>query len=98
VVSCPAQGRPGEGAKFWLRVTNELKTRSVGGRSDRNRRRPEGLHRSDQGGLPADPVQTCIVHLIRHSRALVSYKDRKAMVAALKQIYEAADADAGSTA
>jgi putative transposase len=43
-------------------------------------------------------VQTCVVHLIRHSLAFVSYKDRKAVAAALKQIYKAKDADAGKLA
>jgi putative transposase len=36
--------------------------------------------------------------MIRHSLAFVSYKDRKTVVAALKQIYRAKDADAGTTA
>ena len=40
-------------------------------------------------------MQTCIVHLIRHSLAFVSYKDRKVVVAALKTIYRAKDAEAG---
>jgi putative transposase len=39
-------------------------------------------------------VQTCIVHLIRHSLAFVSYKDREAVAAALKQVYRAKDAEA----
>ena len=43
-------------------------------------------------------MQTCVVHLIRHSLAFVSYKDRKAVAAALKQIYKATGADAGKTA
>ena len=42
--------------------------------------------------LPQTLVQTCIVHLIRNSLDFVSYKDRKAVVAALKQIYRAKDA------
>ena len=40
-------------------------------------------------------MQTCVVHLIRHALAFVSYKDRKAVAAALKKIYKAKDADAG---
>jgi putative transposase len=48
--------------------------------------------------FPQAQVQTCVVHLIRHSLALVSYKDRKAVAAALKQIYKAKDADAGKLA
>src|SRR3954471_12446436 len=41
-------------------------------------------------------VQTCIVHLIRNSLTFVSYKDRKAIAAALKDIYRAADAAAAA--
>src|SRR3954453_16320250 len=40
-------------------------------------------------------VQTCIVHLLRQSLAFVSYKDRKAVAAALKDVYRAVDAAAG---
>ena len=43
-----------EGAKFWLRVMNELKNRGVAGHSDRRRRRPEGLSRGDQRRLSPD--------------------------------------------
>ena len=45
--------------------------------------------------FPQTQVQTCIVHLIRNSLDFVSYKDRKAVAAALKQIYRAKDAAAG---
>src|SRR3954462_12519921 len=43
-------------------------------------------------------VQTCIVHLLRHSLEFVAYKDRKAVAAALKDIYRAVDATAGEAA
>ena len=45
-----------------------------------------------------ETVHICIVHLLRHSLDFVSYKDRKAMAAALKDIYRALDAAAGETA
>ena len=48
--------------------------------------------------FPQAQVQTCVVHLIRHSLAFVSYKDRKSVAAALKLIYKAKDADAGKAA
>ena len=48
--------------------------------------------------FPQAQVQTYIVHLIRNSLAFVSYKDRKAAAAALKEIYRAKDADAGAAA
>ena len=48
--------------------------------------------------FPQAQVQTCIVHLIRNSLDFVSYKDRKAVATALKEIYRAKDADAGAAA
>jgi putative transposase len=48
--------------------------------------------------FPEAMVQTCIVHLLRHSLDFVSYKDRKAVAAALKGIYRALDAAAGEAA
>ena len=45
-----------------------------------------------------ETVHICIVHLLRHSLDFVSYKDRKLVAAALKEIYRALDAAAGETA
>jgi len=79
-----------EGAKFWLRVMNELRNRGV---DDILLAVVDGLK-----GFPDAMVQTCIVHLLRHSLDFVSYKDRKPVAAALKGIYRALDADAGEAA
>ncbi len=38
--------------------------------------------------FPKTQVQLCIVHMVRHSLAFVSWKDRKAVVADLKVIYQ----------
>jgi putative transposase len=43
-------------------------------------------------------VQTCIVHLLRHSLDFVSWKERKPVAAALKDIYRAVDATAAEAA
>src|SRR6478752_4781929 len=48
--------------------------------------------------FPQAVVQTCIVHLLRHSLDFVSYKDRKRVAAALKDIYRAVDAPAAEQA
>jgi putative transposase len=48
--------------------------------------------------FPEATVQTCIVHLLRHSLAFVSYKDRKPVAAALKDVYRAVAAAAGEAA
>lgn len=45
--------------------------------------------------FPEAQVQTCILHLIRHSLAFVSWKDRRAVAAARKQVYKTANAEAG---
>ena len=87
-----------EGAKFWLRVMNELKNRGVEdilvAVVDGLKGFPEAIH----AVFPETTVQTCIVHLLRHSLDFVSYKDRKAVAAALKEIYRAVDATAGEAA
>ena len=87
-----------EGAKFWLRVMNELRNRGV---EDVLLAVVDGLKGFPEAILAVFPdaqVQTCIVHLLRHSLDFVSYKDRKAVATALKDIYRAVDAGAAETA
>ncbi len=87
-----------EGAKFWLRVMNELKSRGVEDVLIAIVDGLKGFPEAITAVFPRAQVQTCVVHLIRHSLAFVSYKDRKAVAAALKQIYKANNADAGKAA
>jgi putative transposase len=87
-----------EGAKFWLRVMSELKNRGV---EDVLIAVVDGLKGFPEAILAVFPeatVQTCIVHLLRHSLEFVAYKDRKAVAAALKDIYRALDATAAENA
>ena len=84
-----------EGAKFWLRVMNELKNRGVEDVLIAVVDGLKGFPEAITAVFPQTQVQTCIVHLIRNSLDFVSYKDRKAVAAALKQIYRAKDAAAG---
>jgi putative transposase len=48
--------------------------------------------------FPRTQVQACVVHLIRNSLDFVSYKDRKAVAAAPKEVYRARTAEAGQAA
>lgn len=86
-----------EGAKFWMKVFNDLKTRGVNdiliAVTDGLKGMPEALG----AVFPATTPQTCIVHLIRNSLDYASWKDRKALAAALKPIYTAANAEAAQT-
>jgi putative transposase len=87
-----------EGAKFWLRIMTELRNRGV---EDVLIAVVDGLKGFPEAILAVFPdamVQTCIVHLLRHSLEFVAYKDRKAVAAALKDIYRAVDAPAGEAA
>ena len=84
-----------EGAKFWLRVMNELKSRGVEDILITVVDGLKGFPEAINAVFPQALVQTCIVHLIRHSLEFVSWKDRKPLVPALREIYRAKDADAG---
>jgi putative transposase len=83
-----------EGAKFWMKVFNDLKTR---GCNDILIAITDGLKGMGEAlGVvyPATTLQTCIVHLIRNSLDYASWKDRKALAAAIKPIYTAPSAEA----
>ncbi len=79
-----------EGAKFWLRVMNELKTRGLQdvliAVVDGLKGFPEAINTV----FAQTAVQTCIVHLLRYSLTLASWADRKKLVPGLKAIYRAA--------
>src|SRR5512143_2193167 len=87
-----------EGAKVWLRVMTELKTRGVEDVLIALVDGLKGFPEAITAVFPDAQVQTCIVHLLRHSLDLVSDKARKAVAAALKEISRATDADAGQAA
>src|ERR1700757_1802771 len=83
-----------EGAKFWLKVVNELKARGVNDILIAVVDGLKGFPEAITSVFPQTVVQTCIVHLIRNSLAFVSWKDRKAILPAIKAIYRAESADA----
>jgi transposase-like protein len=87
-----------EGAKFWMKVFNDLKTRGVQdiliAVSDGLTGMPQAL----EAVFPKTTLQTCIVHLIRNSLDFASWKERKALAAALRPIYAAASAEAAEAA
>jgi putative transposase len=83
-----------EGAKFWLKVMNELKTRGLNDILIAVVDGLKGFPEAIAAVYPETLVQTCIVHLIRNSLAFVSWADRKAIMPDLKAIYGAANAQA----
>jgi len=82
-----------EGAKFWMKVFNDLKTRGVADILIAVTDGLKGMAEALAVVYPATTLQTCIVHLIRNSLDYASWKDRRALAAAIKPIYTAASAE-----
>ncbi len=83
-----------EGAKFWMKVFNEMKTRGCNDVLIAVTDGLKGMGEALAVVYPATTLQTCIVHLIRNSLDYASWKDRKPLAAAIKPIYTAATAEA----
>ncbi|MFJ4349262.1 IS256 family transposase [Pseudomonas sp. NPDC089401] len=87
-----------EGAKFWMKVFNELKTRGVEdvliAVTDGLKGMPEAL----SAVFPGTTLQTCIVHLIRNSLDYAAWDKRRVLAKALKPIYQAVNAQAAEQA
>ena len=83
-----------EGAKFWLKVMNELKLRGVNDVLIAVVDGLKGFPEAITTVFPQAMVQTCIVHLIRNSLSFVTWKDRRVIVPSIKAIYHAENADA----
>ena len=86
-------GDGGEGANFWLSVLTDLQNRGV---VDIFLACVDGLNgfsEAIRAVFPQTQVQRCVIHQIRSSLKYVSWKDHKAFVADLKQVYQAATRD-----
>jgi putative transposase len=79
-----------EGAKFWLSVFTELKTRGVEDCFIACIDGLQGLPEAIETVFPQTHVQLCIVHKVRNSLKYVPWKERKAVAADLRAIYGAA--------
>jgi putative transposase len=78
-----------EGAKFWLGVLTEIRNRGVEDMFIACVDGLKGLPDAIEAVFPKAQVQLCIVHLVRASLEYVSWKQRKAVAADLRQIYTA---------
>lgn len=91
-------GKGDEGAKFWLSVLTELKNRGVKDVLIACCDGLTGFPDAIEATWPQATVQTCVVHLIRNAVKFCSWKDRKAVVKALKPLYQAPSVDAAAEA
>ena len=82
-----------EGAKFWLKVVTELKNRGVKDMFIACVDGLKGFPEAIESVYPETQVQLCVVHMVRNSLRFVPWKDKKAVVADLKTIYTATNAE-----
>jgi len=82
-----------EGAKFWMNVLTELQSRGLQDIFIACVDGLKGFPEAFAALYPRTQVQLCLVHLVRASLAYVSYKERKAVAADLRTIYQAATAE-----
>ena len=87
-----------EGAKFWLGVMTELRSRGVDDILIALIDGLTGFPEAIAAVFPQTQIHTCVVHLVRRSLAFVSYKDRKRVAGALRRIYRAGTVAAAQTA
>lgn len=78
-----------EGAKFWLRMLNELRNRGLEDILIAVVDGLKGFPEAINAAFPQALIQTCIVHVLRNAFSYVSYADRREVAAALKTIYTA---------
>jgi putative transposase len=86
-----------EGAKFWMQVLSELKQRGVQDILICCVDGLKGFPEAIEAIFPQTTVQTCIVHLIRHSLKYVPRREREQVARDLKPIYTAVDSDAAQS-
>lgn len=79
-----------EGAKFWLSVFNDLKSRGVEDCFIACVDGLKGLPEAIEAVFPRTQVQLCIVHKVRGSLKYVPWKERKEVAADLRAVYGAA--------
>ena len=86
-----------EGAKFWMQVLSELKQRGVRDILICCVDGLKGFPEAIEAIFPETTVQTCVVHLLRHSLKYVPRREREQVARDLKPIYTAVDADAAQS-
>lgn len=87
-----------EGARFWLKVFNDIKARGVHDVLVVCGDGLTGLPDAAHSAFPVADVQLCVVHQIRNATQFVSYKDRKAFCADMRPIYTAPTIEAAELA
>ena len=78
-----------EGAKFWLSVLNDLKSRGIEDIIIACVDGLKGFPEAIQSAFPKTEVQLCIIHQIRTSLRYLASKHQRAFMIDLKEVYKA---------
>ena len=87
-----------EGARFWLKVLNDLKARGLSDVLIFCGDGLTGLRNAVESAFPQADLQLCVVHHIRNVTQFVSWKDRKLLCAGMRPIYTAPTIEAAALA
>ena len=87
-----------EGARFWLKVFNDLKARGLQDILILCGDGLTGLRNAVESAFPQTDVQLCLVHHIRNVTKFVAWKDRRPLCAAMRPIYTAPTVEAAALA
>lgn len=87
-----------ESAKYWATVLNSLRNRGVEDIFIACTDNLTGFSNAIEAVFPRTDIQNCIIHQLRNSSKYVSYKDLKALMTDLKQVYAAVDETAAEEA
>lgn len=82
-----------EGAKFWLQVLTDIQNRGVQDIFIACIDNLKGFAEAIESIYPQTEVQLCVIHQIRNSTKFVASKDIRAVIADLKEVYQAATLD-----
>jgi putative transposase len=82
-----------EGAKFWLGILTELKTRGLEDILIACVDGLKGFPEAIQTVYPQTHIQLCIVHMVRNSMKFVPWRDYKEVAGDLKRVYQSATED-----
>src|ERR1017187_3291857 len=98
VIGCNRQGEKdllglyigkSESATFWLGVMSDLRNRGVEDIFIACIDNLSGFSKAIEASFPQTDIQLCIIHQIRNSLNYVAYKDKREVVACLKNVYQA---------
>jgi transposase-like protein len=87
-----------EGASFWLEVLSDLKARGVNDILIASIDNLKGFAEATEASFPQTDVQLCVIHQVRNTMRFVPYKDSKAVMKDMKQIYKAPNREASRQA